>query len=55
MATTLTVKVNTNGLEAAKQALKRGSSKLPVTYKLVVKKIKPPKAPKTAEPEKEKI
>jgi len=53
--TLITVKVNTNGLEAAKQALKRGSSKLPVTCKLIVKKIKPPKAPDKVEPEKEKI
>ncbi len=52
--TLITVKVNTNGLEAAKQALKRGKSKLPVTCKLVVKKIEPPKAPDKVEPEKEK-
>jgi len=53
--TLITVKVNTNGLEAAKQALKRGKSKLPVTCKLVVKKIEPPKAPDKVESEKEKI
>ena len=43
--TLITVKVNTNGLEAAKQALKRGSSKLPVTFSSPERKMFPKLCP----------
>jgi large subunit ribosomal protein L10e len=37
--TIITVKVKANGIEAAKEALKRGSVKLPVPCRIVVDKI----------------
>jgi large subunit ribosomal protein L10e len=47
----ITVKVNENGLEAAKRSLKRGSSKLPIPCSISVKKIESLKAPDKPETE----
>jgi large subunit ribosomal protein L10e len=41
----ITVKVNENGLDAAKRSLKRGSSKLPIPCNITIKRIEPVKAP----------
>ena len=41
----ITVKVNENGLDAAKRSLKRGSSKLPIPCNITIKRIEPAKAP----------
>ena len=38
--TIITVRVNANGVEAAKESLKRGSAKLPIPCKTVVEKLK---------------
>lgn len=43
--TIITVKVNENGLDAAKRSLKRGSSKLPIPCNIVVKKMDHKKVP----------
>jgi large subunit ribosomal protein L10e len=39
--TIMTVKVKAAGLEAAKESLKRGTAKLPLTCRIIVEKIKP--------------
>ena len=36
--TLMTVKVNANGVEVAKEALRRGSAKLPITCRIVIEK-----------------
>ncbi|MGB9853205.1 MAG: 50S ribosomal protein L16 [Candidatus Bathyarchaeales archaeon] len=38
--TIITVKVNTDGVEVAKDALKRGSAKLPIPCRIVVEKVR---------------
>jgi large subunit ribosomal protein L10e len=40
--TIITVKVNANGVETAKESLKRGSAKLPIPCKIIVEKIQSP-------------
>ncbi|MCJ7560465.1 ribosomal protein L16, partial [Candidatus Bathyarchaeota archaeon] len=42
--TIITVKVKANGVETAKESLKRGSAKLPIPCKIVVAKIQSPDA-----------
>jgi large subunit ribosomal protein L10e len=42
--TIITVKVKANGVETAKESLKRGSAKLPIPCKIVVAKIESPDA-----------
>lgn len=42
--TIITVKVKANGVETAKESLKRGSAKLPIPCKIVVGKIESPDA-----------
>ena len=46
----ITVKVNENGLDAAKRSLKRGSSKLPIPCKILVKKVDQTIAPDKPNP-----
>jgi large subunit ribosomal protein L10e len=38
--TIITVKVNTDGVEVAKEALKRGSAKLPIPCRIVIEKAR---------------
>ena len=38
----ITVKVKANGVETAKESLKRGSAKLPIPCRIVVEKTQPP-------------
>jgi large subunit ribosomal protein L10e len=50
----ITVKVKAGQEEIAKDALKRGSAKLPIPCKIVIRKIEtPPSQPETAQPEME--
>jgi large subunit ribosomal protein L10e len=49
--TLITVKVKANGVETAKESLKRGSAKLPIPCKIVVEKILSPDAAEEAEME----
>jgi large subunit ribosomal protein L10e len=47
----ITVKVKANGVETAKESLKRGSAKLPLAYKIVVEKLQSPNVTDKAEME----
>ena len=49
----ITVKVKANGVETAKESLKRGSAKLPIPCKIVVAKIESPDATDKANKEME--
>jgi large subunit ribosomal protein L10e len=53
--TIITVKVKANGVETAKESLKRGSAKLPIPCKIVVAKIQSPDATIKAKTEAETI
>ncbi|MCJ7559947.1 50S ribosomal protein L16 [Candidatus Bathyarchaeota archaeon] len=53
--TIITVKVKANGVETAKESLKRGSAKLPIPCKIVVAKIESPDATIKAKTEAETI
>jgi large subunit ribosomal protein L10e len=47
----ITVKVKANGVETAKESLKRGSTKLPIPCRIVVEKMQPPDITNEAEME----
>src|SRR3990170_3885459 len=49
--TIITVKVKANGVEAAKESLKRGSAKLPIPCKIVITKVQSPDVTDKAEME----
>jgi large subunit ribosomal protein L10e len=53
--TIITVKVKANGVETAKESLKRGSAKLPIPCKIVVAKVQSPDATIKAKTEAETI
>ena len=40
--TIMTVKINANGVEVAKEALKRGAAKLPIPCRIIIEKIERP-------------
>jgi len=42
--TVITIKVNADGIEAAKEALKRASTKLPITCRITIEKAQPEEA-----------
>jgi len=45
--TVITIKVNADGIEAAKEALKRASTKLPITCRITIEKAQPEKGENT--------
>ena len=47
--TIITVKVKANGVDTAKESLKRGNAKLPIPCKITVEKIKSPEVTDTGE------
>jgi large subunit ribosomal protein L10e len=47
----ITVKVKANGVETAKESLKRGSAKLPIPCRIVMEKMEPPDVTGEAETE----